>query len=56
MNSFKLDYRKFERNPQIHQLNNKFILTIEELFETLEIEDVYMIKKGFPTMIEPILS
>ena len=41
MITFELEYRKFELNPQRHQLSTTFQLTIEEVFGTLEIEDVY---------------
>ena len=36
MNKFELDYRKFERLPQIQQLSTTFNSAIEEVFGTLE--------------------
>ena len=38
--TFELDYRKIERNPHRHQLSTTFYFTIEEVFETPEVEDV----------------
>ena len=43
MTKYELEYRKFERKPQIHQLYNIFQFTIEEVFEVIEAEDVYML-------------
>ena len=42
MTPFELDYRKFERIPQIHQLYTTFTPTIEGVFETLETADIDM--------------
>ena len=36
MTKFELDYRNFERQPQIQQLSITFTPTIEEVFETLD--------------------
>ena len=40
MTPFELDYRNFELLPQSHQLSTTFTSTIEEVFETLETEDI----------------
>ena len=37
--NFELDYRRFERLPQRHQLSTIFNSAIEEVFETLETSD-----------------
>ena len=52
MTPFELYYRKFESLPQIHQLSTKFTSIIEEVFENLRTEDIYM--KTFHSIIEPI--
>ena len=54
MNTFELDYRKFERLPQRQQLSTIFNSTIEEVFETLETAGLYMLTDHF--MIEPIFN
>ena len=56
MTKFELEYRKFERNTQSHQLSTTFHFTIEEFFETLETEDVDMTKDLSSTMIDPIAN
>ena len=43
MNPFELDYRNLKRSPQIHQLSTTFTSTIEEVVETLDKADIYMI-------------
>ena len=40
MTTYELQYRPIVCNPQRHQLTTTFHHTIEEVFETLEIEDV----------------
>ena len=42
MTPFELDYRNFERLSQSQQLSNTFTPKIEEFFETIETEDLYM--------------
>ena len=42
MTTFELDYRKFEWDSQRHQIYTKFKFKIEEVFENLRKEDVYM--------------
>ena len=52
MTPFELDYRNFERLSQSQQLSNTFTPKIEEFFETLETEDLYMTSSH--SIIEPI--
>ena len=54
MTLFDLYYRKFEHLPQRHQLSTTFQFKIEEVFETIEIEDVDI--KTDHSMIEPIVN
>ena len=54
MTPFELDYIKFERLPQIHQLSTTFTSTIEEVFETLDTAYINMISLN--SMIEPIVN
>ena len=54
MTPYELDYRKFERLPQSHQLSTKFTSTIKEVFETLDTFDIYMTSSH--SMIEPIVN
>ena len=54
MTSFELDYRKYERKQQIHQLYNTFKFTTEEVFEKLEISYVEMETTRSSKTIEPI--
>ena len=54
MNTFELDYIKFERLPQIHKLSTIFQSTIEEVFDTLETVDVG--RSTAHSMIEPIVN
>ena len=54
MAPFELDYRRFERLPQIHKIFTIFTSTIEEVFETLETADL-----DIPTshsIIEPTVN
>ena len=52
--TFELDYVKFERLPQGHQLSTKFTSKIEEVSENLDIEDTDM--KTFHSIIETIFN
>ena len=54
MTTFEIEYRKFELIPQRHQLSTILNSTIEELFETLETEDVDISTSHY--MIEPIVN
>ena len=54
MTTFEIKYRKFERLTHGHQLSTKFHFTIEEVFETLETEDVDMSTSH--SMIDPIFN
>ena len=54
MTPFELDYIKFERLPQIHQLSTTFTPTIEEVFETLDISDIGMTSPH--SIIKPIVN
>ena len=54
MTTFELDYIKSESLPQRHQLSTIFNSTIEEVFETLEAEDVDMSTVHY--MIETIVN
>ena len=56
MTLFELDYIIFENKPERHQLKNTFPLTIEEVFETLEIADVEMTTTRSSKIIEPIFN
>ena len=56
MTLFQQEYRRFERKPQRHKLNNKFSFTMEEVFEGLETSDFEMITTRSSNMIEPILN
>ena len=56
MTLFQQEYRKFERKPQRHKLNNKFSFTMEEVFEGLETVDVDMITTRSSKIIESILN
>ena len=54
MNPFELNYRRFERQPQIQHLSLTFSPIIEEIFETLETADIDM--TPYHSMIEPIVN
>ena len=54
MNTFELEYIKFEQNPQRCQISTNFHLTIEEVFDTLETADVDMSESH--SMIDPIFN
>ena len=54
MNTFELNYRKYEQLPQRQQLSTIFKSTIEEVFEALETVDVCM--STAHSMIEPIVN
>ena len=54
MNTFELQYRNFERDPQRHQISTTFQCTIEEVFETLEKSDVEVSTPH--STIDPIYS
>ena len=56
MNPFELDYRNFERLPQRNQLSTIFNSKIEEIFEILEIEYIYIYITKSHYMIEPIVN
>ena len=43
MTPFGIDYRKFERIKKLQQLSITFTPTTEEVFETLDTEDIYTI-------------
>ena len=42
MTIFELDYRRFKRNPQSKKISLTFTTKIEEMFETLETENIDM--------------
>ena len=54
MTPFELDYRNFERLPQIHQLFTIFNSTIEKFLKTLETADIDMTKSH--SIIGPIVN
>ena len=54
MNSFELQFRRFERQPQRDQLSNIFTPKIEEIFETLETADIEI--NPSHSMIETIIN
>ena len=54
MTNFELDYIKFERLPQRHQISIIFKSSMKEVFETLETAGVDM--STSPSMIEPIVN
>ena len=56
LTSFEIYYRKFERKPQRHQLSIEFDVTMEQVFETLEIADIDMTNTSSPTMVETIFN
>ena len=45
-----------EQKPHRHQLNNKFTLTIKEVFETIEATFNDMKTSNYSNMIEPIVD
>ena len=56
MTYFEMDYRKIERKPQRHQLYVYFEITMEQIFEILEAEDIETTTTSYPNMIEPIFN
>ena len=52
--TFELNYRNFEWLPQRHQLTTTFHFTIEEVFETLDTEDLDM--STAHSIIDPIVN
>ena len=58
MPPFEIDYRSFERQPQGQQLSLTLNPEIEEIFETLETEDIDMISSHsiIETIVKLILS
>ena len=54
MTSFDLYYINSEGLPQIHQLSTAFFSMIEEVFETLDTEDINMTSSHLT--IEPMLN
>ena len=52
MNTFELNYRRLERQPQIQQLSLIFTHKIEEIIETLKTADIHsMVKHIFNSNI-----
>ena len=54
MTSYELEYRRFERQPQINQLYLTFTPKMEERFETLDTADIDM--NPYHSIIEPIVN
>ena len=54
MTLFELDYRRFDRHPQIQQLSLTFTPKIEAIFETLETADLEITPSH--SIIEPIIN
>ena len=56
MTTLEPDYRKIEHKKHRHQISNTFKFTLEEVFQTLETEDVKITAAHYLTMIEPIIN
>ena len=54
MNSFEIDFRRFESQPQSYQLSITFTPSMEIIFETLETVDINM--NPYHLMIKPIVN